>query len=427
MTRPDPSRRAIFALTLATLLFAAQLPLGAEPVRATSADAFVDSIGVNIHLHYNDTIYGDFAKVKSALAEVGVRHVRDGLVDSGWQPYFERVNELAAAGIRFTFITGLKHDRIVPVVEKVKAAIEAFEGPNEVNLNKWTVENARNYQRDLWQTVKASPFAKTPVVALSVTDFKWAKELGDISAWCDFGNVHPYPGGWEPENGASWMRADLASGMETARANGGAKPIMITETGYQSAMEGKHGHVAVSEAAAGIYLPRLFLHTYRSGIVRTFWYEFLNSRNSATDPEGNFGLYKNDGVTIKPAGRALRQMIALLADKGAEFKPGSLDFTLSDPKAQSVLLQKRNGEFWLALWLKSGLWDASRPYGQKQEVDPKDSECTVTLAGDFAAVTAHEQLDAEAPQKRAIADTKSIPLTLSERVLFLQISPAASK
>jgi len=161
--------------------------------------------------------------------------------------------------------------------------------------------------------------------------------------------------------------------------------------------------------------------------VRTFWYEFINSRKSATDPEGNFGLYKNDGVTIKPAGRALRQMIALLADRGAAFKPGALDFTLSEPKAQSVLLQKRNGEFWLALWLKSGLWDGSRAYGQKQEVDPKDSECTVTLNGEFASVTAHEHLDAEAPQKRAIADPKSFPLTLSERVIFLQITPASAK
>jgi len=250
MNQPIPLRRAV-ALTFTSLLLAA--PLRSEPVRATPADAFVDSIGVNIHLHYNDTIYGDFPKVKAALAETGVRHVRDGLVDSGWQPYFDRVNELAAAGLRFTFITSLKPERIAPVAEKVKDAIEAFEGPNEVNLNKWSVENARNYQRDLWQTVKASPFAKTPVVALSVTDFKWAKELGDISAWCDFGNVHPYPGGWEPENGANWMRADLKSGIETARANCGAKPIMITETGYHNAVEGKHGHIAVSEAAAGIY------------------------------------------------------------------------------------------------------------------------------------------------------------------------------
>ena len=40
-------------------------------MRATPADAFVDSIGVNIQLHYNDTIYGDFAKVRNALGEDG--------------------------------------------------------------------------------------------------------------------------------------------------------------------------------------------------------------------------------------------------------------------------------------------------------------------------------------------------------------------
>lgn len=420
------SRHSSFAslAAIAGLLFPGSA--SAAPVTATSADAFVDSIGVNIHLHYNDTIYGDFPKLKSALKEVGVRHVRDGLTDSTWQPYFERVNELAAEGIKFTFITSLPMDRLAPVAEKVKAAIEAFEGPNEVNLNKWTVDKSRDYQRDLWQTVKAGAFAKTPVIALSVTDFKWAKELGDLSAWCDFGNVHPYPGGWEPENDANWMRADLASGIETARANGGEKPIMITETGYHSATKRSGeggGHVPVSEQAAGIYLPRLFLHTYRSGIVRTFWYEFLNSRQGADDAEGNFGLYKNDGVTIKPAGRALKNMIDLLADDGAAFVPGRLDFTLSDPKAQAVLLQKRNGEFWLALWLKTGLWDGSRPYGQKQEVDPKDIDCSVTLVGEFSAVTVHEKLDADAPQKIQIVDSKTFQVTLSERVLFLQIVP----
>lgn len=427
---PTPFRLAPSAVIacLAALAFLLPAPAAAASVAATSADAFVDSIGVNIHLHYDNTIYGEFSKVKAALAETGVRHVRDGLVDSKWPPYFERVNDLAAAGIRFTFITSLPMDRLASVAEKVRRAVEAFEGPNEVNLNKpWTVESSRKYQRDLWQTVKAGAFAKTPIVALSVTDFKWAKELGDISAWCDFGNVHPYPGGWEPENGASWMHADLASGIETARANCGTKPIMVSETGYQNATASGGGHVAVSEATAGIYLPRLFLHAYRSGIVRTFWYELFNSRKSATDPEGNFGLYKNDGVTIKPAGRALKNMIGLLADAGAKFEPGSLDFTLSDPKAQSVLLQKHNGEFWLALWLKTGLWDGSRPYGQKQEVDPKDAECTVMLAGNFESVTAHERLDAETPQKRTIEDAKSFAVTLSERVLFLQITPAAVK
>ena len=64
MNLPGPLCRAV-ALAFTSLLLAALLrsePLRSEPVRATAADAFVDSIRVNIHLHYNDTIYGDFAK-----------------------------------------------------------------------------------------------------------------------------------------------------------------------------------------------------------------------------------------------------------------------------------------------------------------------------------------------------------------------------
>ena len=49
------------------------------------ADAFVNSVGVNVHLHYNDTLYYDnFPLVRSRLQELRVRHVRDGLIDTTW-------------------------------------------------------------------------------------------------------------------------------------------------------------------------------------------------------------------------------------------------------------------------------------------------------------------------------------------------------
>ena len=53
-----------------------------ETSAATSADArpvgdFVDSIGVNTHVNYTDTAYGDFELVKSKLEDLGIRHIRD--------------------------------------------------------------------------------------------------------------------------------------------------------------------------------------------------------------------------------------------------------------------------------------------------------------------------------------------------------------
>lgn len=319
----------VAALSICALFARAADPV---PVAASEADRFVDRIGVNIHLHYHDTIYGDFAKVKSALLELGVRHVRDGLVDSQWPPYYDRNRELAAAGIRCTFITGLPVERLAEVAGRVKDSLEAFEGPNEVNLNKWSVEGARNYQRQLWDAVKAGPFAATPVVALSVTDFTWAEQLGDLGAWCDFGNAHPYPGGWCPENGNAWMRADIASGLETARANCGAKPVIVTETGY----------------------------------------------NNKTSPGGHV----------------------------------------------PVSFQKRNGEFWLTLWLPQSLWDESRPYGQKQEVRPAPVDCEIRIAGEVTSVTRHGNLDGATPEVRTIATPARFTLPVSARVQLLQITRA---
>ena len=48
-------------------------------MQASSARAFGDSVGVNVHLTYVDTSYRDFDTVSARLQELGVRYVRDGL------------------------------------------------------------------------------------------------------------------------------------------------------------------------------------------------------------------------------------------------------------------------------------------------------------------------------------------------------------
>ena len=50
--------------------------------RTLSAEAFVDSIGVNTHLGYADTAYADHARVLARLDELGVRHFRDSAADA---------------------------------------------------------------------------------------------------------------------------------------------------------------------------------------------------------------------------------------------------------------------------------------------------------------------------------------------------------
>lgn len=395
---------------------------GVPPARP--ADRLADSIGVNIHTHYNDTIYKEFDKLKTALQDMGIRHVRDGLVDSNWTPYYDRLNELGRAGIKTTIITGLPIEKILGAADKLREAIEAFEGPNEINLNGWSIERGQAYQKALYDLIKHSPqWANYPVLSLSYTDIHYAKQLGDLSDWMDQGNIHPYPGGWEPENNCTWMRADLNSGLESARAVCGTKPICITETGYTN-HKGKQGHVAVSDDAAGVYLPRVFLNNLSHGIARTFWYELFDLHENPADQESNFGLYRNDGQTPKPAGRAMKNLIGLFQDPGPAFTPGSLGFELSDPNARSMLFQKRSGEFLMAVWRPVSLWDQSRPFGQKLHVDPEDCACQIRFAEPVGKVKVYSGLDTELKQEE-LKPSETIEVTISERVLIIAVQPAS--
>jgi len=70
-------------LVSSVAFLAASLPVDHRET-AVGADAFVDSVGVNVHLHYNDTSYGNFASVERSLKDLGVRHIRDGLIDTTW-------------------------------------------------------------------------------------------------------------------------------------------------------------------------------------------------------------------------------------------------------------------------------------------------------------------------------------------------------
>ena len=69
---------------------------------AQSASGFLDSIGVNVHVGYTDTSYGDINRVETSLAYIGVDQVRDKLLD--WQDAQANYSALANAGIKFDFL-----------------------------------------------------------------------------------------------------------------------------------------------------------------------------------------------------------------------------------------------------------------------------------------------------------------------------------
>lgn len=362
--RPQTGAGRLLALlgAIASLALIAS-PAGAAAGTAKPADSFVESIGVNTHFSYDDTVYASrFDEVKQKLAELGIRHIREGLEPNRPDQYQE-LNSLASAGIESTLILGDPgggpaglEELISTLRANVRGATEAVEGPNEYDSSggpDWATQLS-DYQRRLYSAIKGDPgLASLPVIGPSIVQHRNQESFGDISSALDYGNFHPYPDGEAPET-------NLDSELAHTAANSGPKPVMATETGYHNALNWSGDHRPTSEEAAATYMPRLFLDYFSQGVTRTFSYELLDEfpDPGKADRESNFGLLRND-LSEKPAFVALRNTIKTLEDPGPEFTPEALDFKLGGDQTdlRQVLLQKRDGSFYLALWRASSVWN----------------------------------------------------------------------
>jgi hypothetical protein len=430
-----PSRRQLrlSALVAIALGLGALFPLhAAGDVKARQADSFVDSIGVNIHTPFSDTPYvSDFEGVRGRLDELGVRHVRDVLFPDRPDQY-ERLDELAAAGIGTTLVIGSPaepagtREGLLEIAADDLEGIDALEGPNEYSTYtpfdpEWKA-HLITYQRALYEEAKADPaLASLPVVGPSIVHNDQAA-LGDIAADLDFGNIHSYPFGNPPDK--------LGAAIAKAEFNSGPKPIMATETGYHTALKWEGEHPPVDEATMATYMPRLFLEYFRWGIVRTFSYELLDEfpDPDGEDSESNFGLVRHD-LTPKPAFEALRNAIRIFEDPGPSFTPGALDYTLSEGGVEiagpestglhKVLLQKRDGSFYLALWRTSSVWDPATGQAVAAPAQPLE----ITIAPGLESATEYLPNSAAAPVWSMTRPTQPLQLQVGPEVVFLRLVP----
>lgn len=421
----------VIGLSVATLLIYASGAAYGASERAKMADDFVGSIGTNTHINYFDTVYNDYPLVKQKLSALGIRHIRDKAHLSTDENYNEKVysryRDLASVGIGSNLIVdprnlglaSVNQQKISAIAQRAGGALESFEGPNEYDVSgsaDW-VTNLRAYQRTLYGSVKGNESTSSvPVIGPSLAHARNADTLGDLSAYMDYGNMHPYPGGEHP---ASWS-LDNYNVINTRKVSG-TKRLMPTETGYHTAANWTGDHRGVSERAAGRYVPRLFLEYFNRGFVRTYSYELMDLKPdpNGEDREKNFGLVRNDG-TEKPAYTALKNTIGLLKDPGPAFTTGSLDYSLSgDTKdVHRTLLQKRDGRFYLVLWQEVPSYDLSA----KKDILVPDRKVTLTLNTPTSEAVTYLPGNSSAAVARRDAP-KQMDLAVPDHPLVVEITP----
>lgn len=329
-------------------------------VKAISARAFLDSLGVNTHLNYYDTPYGNVGAVWAALDYTGLRRIRDGYIDGAK----DRYATIAQRGVGLNFYLPGKVDLKAHVAQleafqkNHPGAIVSLEGSNEVNFwptpfnGKTDLASQAAIQKEWFDAAKASPvLGKLPVSNLTLGGVGDAahKQLGDMRGFCDLANVHMYFGaGGQPIK--SW---DYAWGLGQIPAAG--KPGVITETGYPTAPLNRA--IGVDEVTQAKQTLNLFCRAAMAGVAQTYLYELVDQKRdpTKTDREANHGLFRNDW-TPKPAATAIRNLTTILGGPAAS--GGSLAYSVAGLPAngQQQLFQTSSG-YAVAIWAEPDIWD----------------------------------------------------------------------
>ena len=400
------------------------IPVAMQLEDARSASAFVDSIGVNVHLSYWDTPYGKrFPEIAALLERSGIRHLRDGVV-MGQQRVCDEARQLAAHGLSFTFVTqpARTASDLTTWASCVGPAIEAYEAPNEYDISHgsdthWT-DTIRTFQRSLYAAVKGTPaLAKLPVIGPSFTSREAYASVGDLSAFLDLGNMHDYFAGHEPGT-SGWGPGgygSIAYNIDAARAVSKTKPIAATETGYGTS----EASGDVSEAVQAAYVPRMFLDQFAAGVVRTDEYELIDEGGA---PFGSLGLV-DANLHPKPAFTALSEMIALLTVGEGHALPARVPLQLggATEDIRHALFRKGDGRCILAVWQEAA------------SVEPKTHlplpivlrNVTVRTEGVWRVARTFAYGDDAKLRAHVIADARDpVVLGVRERVVFVELMPS---
>ena len=372
-----------------------------RPHKAAGARSFLDSLGVNIHLRYSATRYADPTAVVNALKTLGVTHVRENFAP-GSRREAAGVAELGAAGVRFDFVMPRPHEpgggtvaeSVNEVAQKYAAATELVEGANEYDgarRSDWSAA-LRVQQPGIAQAVAASGLRGVPVVGPSLINWKLKADaplLGNLGASVDVGNIHSYPGGRRPELGIDDPVGGLRPGSAAVSGSSRPRPAITTPRRTRTDPLTRRPRSAprrcttrgCSWSTSGEVSP-----------VRTPTSCF--DEGTSTDQEDHFGLFRADG-TPKGAALAIGNLTSILADTGTP-RTDDLSYAITDTadtavagKLSSVLLEKSDGSFYLALWRQVSESDPGFGSSAPTDVTPQAAPVTVALGESTAGAQAY--------------------------------------
>ena len=398
-------------------------PSSLATLQAKSADSFVDSVGLNVHFSFSGPYLTYESQMLRALQSLGVRHLRDQMAwqgTSSGSPFYTVHKTLASYGIKTDYIlTSIDYPMSqVTAYPSLVNDMEAIEPTNEYDASgasNWA--NAiRSQQETLANTVHgSSAFARVILLAPSMAQPLNASQIGDISGHADAGNLHAYFGGWNPGNSGTNGANNAGYFLKLSALYMPHKPAWVTETGYWSARVPYYGGAGVGESVMATYTPRELFAFWLAGVPRTYVYELIDS--NTTDL---FGLFSSNG-TAKPAYYALKGLLNLLSDPGSTFAPGKLTYcvTGADTQVKQILFQKRDGSFYIALWVEAPSLNATN----EADIIVPTQTLQVILGKAVQSATQYSWQTSGQVSTSSLMPGASFPVAVGPQLTILQLVP----
>ena len=414
------------AAMLALFLCAPAAPAAAQSfMPAQSARDFGNSIGVNVRLTYTTSSYKDWPTIKARLIELGVRNLNDSICPTCTYQV-DHLNQLAALGIHSNLGVGTLNSTPAQLAtllhglrDTVRGSVISIASINEPDISgdpNW-VAKTRAFQKELYAQVKADPSLRSlPVLGPSLVNRDSRAMLGDLSAYLDRGNIHPYPGGTPP------LR-NLADEQQLMSAVSGSKRLVATETGYHTDLSFTGPHRPASETAKAIYTPRIALEAFRFGVERTYLYQFADLWSPAqaqaygvAPSENSFGLLRWD-LSRKPAFYSMRNLLRVVQGDSAQVDdPHGLHVAVENagPDVRSLLLEAADGSYALVLWRDVSVWDRTALLDLAPLADHVDVQLgdRITVARRFDPVGSDQETDHWSDPKRIGVGLEGAPVVL---------------
>jgi hypothetical protein len=389
--------------------------------QALTAFQFTDSVGVNMHLAYGNSVYAtQFPAVLNAAAALGITHYRDGLNQYAPTFQYQNAETLGKAGIKADWLMDFNNSATIisSAYENAPDATEEFEGPNEDDAEAGAPLLA--FMQLLNATVRGNPAtAAMTIIGPSFTQVSSYATQGNLSSLINFGNTHDYFATFNPETppyGGSFYHCGGYGSMQfdmcLAQMVSVNEPVISTETGYASG-------TGLSDAIIGRYELRSLFQSLSLGIAKTYLYELVDDPSSE-----NYGLL-TDSFSPRPAYTAIQNVLLLLKDVSFP-QPGKLNYTLAGQtqNVDHLLLQKSNGTFYLAIWLAVKSADPQNP-STAYNVAPQNiilgtntpiAEATTYVLDDSGNMTSSS----------TELTNGSLPIAVTDRVTLIALPPGPS-